>query len=354
MRRTTVLAILIACLVCSSAFADQIILKNGDRFTGTILKSDEKSLLLKTEFVGEVTVQWAAIQEINSTQPLHIGLKDGEMIVGQVSTSDGKFQIDSKEAGKVSTPKDAVQLIRSDSEQAAYDAQMERLRHPRLLDFWSGFIDTGISATKGNSDTFSFTLGASAIRTTTRDKFTIYSNSIFAKNSATGTSVTTAKAIRGGIRGDFNLTPRLFAFGFTDFEYDKFQKLDLRNVLGGGLGFHAFKNERTTFDLFGGASYNQEFFSTGLDRKSAELVVGEELIHKLSDRMFLNERLSFYPNLSDTGEYRLTFDASAVIKLSRWLNWQITFADRYLSDPIPETKKNDLLLSTGLRLTFGK
>jgi hypothetical protein len=35
-------------------------------------------------------------------------------------------------------------------------------------------------------------------------------------------------------------------------------------------------------------------------------------------------------------------------------SWQIIFSDRFLSDPLPGLKKNDLLLSTGLRLTFGK
>ena len=46
-------------------FADQIVLKNGDRLTGTIEKSDDKTLIIKTEFAGEVTVEWSAVQDIN-------------------------------------------------------------------------------------------------------------------------------------------------------------------------------------------------------------------------------------------------------------------------------------------------
>jgi hypothetical protein len=59
-----------------SLIADQIVLKNGDRLTGTIEKSDDKSLVMKTEFAGEVTVQWPAIQDIKSEQRLHVALKD--------------------------------------------------------------------------------------------------------------------------------------------------------------------------------------------------------------------------------------------------------------------------------------
>jgi putative salt-induced outer membrane protein len=58
--------------------------------------------------------------------------------------------------------------------------------------------------------------------------------------------------------------------------------------------------------------------------------------------------------VSDTGSYRFQFDATAATKLKAWLGWQITYSDRYLSNPLPGLKKNDVLLSTGLRLTFGK
>ena len=38
------------------ALADQVVLKNGDRLTGAVVKSDGKELVIKTEFAGEVTV----------------------------------------------------------------------------------------------------------------------------------------------------------------------------------------------------------------------------------------------------------------------------------------------------------
>ncbi|HTF43854.1 MAG TPA: hypothetical protein VK641_08155, partial [Terriglobales bacterium] len=44
----------------SDLFADQVTLKNGDRFSGSIEKSDGKTLVMKTEFAGEVTIQFSA------------------------------------------------------------------------------------------------------------------------------------------------------------------------------------------------------------------------------------------------------------------------------------------------------
>jgi hypothetical protein len=68
----------------------------------------------------------------------------------------------------------------------------------------------------------------------------------------------------------------------------------------------------------------------------------------------VSEQLSFFPNVSSTGDYRVTFDANSVTKINSWLGWQVTFSDRYISNPPLGLKGNDLLLSTGFRLTFGK
>jgi putative salt-induced outer membrane protein YdiY len=352
--KSLLLTIAAICLLSPSAFADQITLKNGDRLTGDIIRSDEKTLVIKSEFVGEVSIQWAAVDTITSAQTLHVGLKDGQTIVGTVSTNEGKVQLQTKDAGPIVTSKESILVIRSDKEQAVYDAALDRLQHPHLTDFWGGFVDAGLSTTKGNSDTLSFVLGAKAIRAAPSDKITVYMNSIYAKNSTAGISTTTAHAITGGLRGDLNVNPKLFAFGFTDFEFDQFQKLDLRNVLGGGAGYHAVKTKRTVFDLSAGGAYDQAFYSTGVALKSGEIVAGESFSYQISSRSGFSEQLLFFPNLSYTGQYRGTFDSSITTKLSSWLNWQLSFQDRYVSNPIPGIKNNDLLLSTGIRVTYGK
>ena len=85
MSKLQVLAVTFIFLFPMALFADQIVLKNGDRLTGSIEKSDDKTLLIKTEFAGEVTVQWSAVQEITSTQKLHVSLNDGKTVSGTVT-----------------------------------------------------------------------------------------------------------------------------------------------------------------------------------------------------------------------------------------------------------------------------
>ncbi len=83
----------------SAVFADQITLKNGDRLTGTVVKSDGKTLVLHTEFAGDVTVDFKAITQITTDKELHVTTSDKKTVVGPVTTSDGKIEVATKTGG---------------------------------------------------------------------------------------------------------------------------------------------------------------------------------------------------------------------------------------------------------------
>jgi len=368
-QRNSLLVLMTMILFCPALFADQVSLKNGDRMTGTIVKSDAKTLVLKTEAAGDVTFQWAAIDTITSEKPLHVGLAGGQMVVGPVVTKDGQFQITTQTAGVVTAAKDSVQVIRSDAEQATYDAAMERLQHPHLGDFWSGTLDTGLSVTRGNSATLSYTLSGRAVRQTDRDKITVYTTAVYGKNDTTTPSEVIAHQITGGIRADINFEPRWFGFAATDFNTNALQNLNLQNVIDGGIGGHVIKTKTTQFDVFGGAGYNQEFFAAysltnptppppttlfpAVTQRNAEATVGETFSTKLGSRSTFNETFNYFPNLSGPSGYRYTFNTVLSTAISRWLGWQFSLSDNFLSNPPTGIKGNDLLISTGLRLTFG-
>jgi hypothetical protein len=61
-----------------------------------------------------------------------------------------------------------------------------------------------------------------------------------------------------------------------------------------------------------------------------------------------------FNNLTDTGEYRINLDARAQTQLTKWLTWDISLSDRYLSDPVPGRKNNDFLYTTGLGFTWSR
>jgi putative salt-induced outer membrane protein YdiY len=215
-------------------------------------------------------------------------------------------------------------------------------------------VALGYAKATGNSKTTNLNVNANAVRATTRDKTTVYFTTLYATNSVTGISTTTANSQRGGFNYELNLAPKLFVFGGSDFEADQFQSLDLRFTPGGGFGYHAIKNEKTAFDIFGGGSLDKEYYSTNVNKSFGEAQFGEEFLYKFSKTTSLHEKVTLFPNLSDTGQLRMNFDASSETKLRRWLAWQVSISDRYVSNPLPGRLKNDLIITTGVNLLLAK
>ncbi|HTB11157.1 MAG TPA: DUF481 domain-containing protein [Bryobacteraceae bacterium] len=350
-------------LLTQVLLADQVTLKNGDRLSGSITKYDGKNLVLKSDLAGEVTIPWDNVTALTSTQPLAITLKDGQRLVGIVTTEGTKFQVATKETGTVAAVRESVVAVRSEPEQKAYDTEIERYKNPRLIDLWTGAFDLGFTQTAGNTETETFTLGANAVRATSRDKITVNYTQIYSTSNASGPNLTTANAKRGGLQYNLNLMPKMYVFGLVDLENDQFQSLDLRFAPAGGAGYHAIKTANTILDLSLGASMDKEFFSAtpttppgspGLNKTYAEILIGEEFTHKFSKTVSMHENLAMYPNVSSVGNYRMNFDISAAAAIKKWMSFQISASDRYLSDPLPGRKTNDILFTTGLHFVFAK
>jgi putative salt-induced outer membrane protein YdiY len=341
-------------------FADQVVLTNGDRLTGTITKSDEKSLVIKTEFAGDVTIQWPAVQQVTSAQPLHVATKSGKTVVGAVTTSDSNLSV-ATTSGTATVAKAEVTALRSDQEQVSYEKSLR----PALWQGWAGGANVGFALTGGNSETKSLALAFTGDRKTSHDDITMYANTVYATNDEpTAMPHVTADTNQGGARYSRNFTKRLFGYGSADFQTDALQELNLRSILGGGLGVHVINTSQTTLDLLGGLNFTHESygatpatgtipFQPAFSRSFAALTLGEEFMHKLGASTVLTEKGYFFPDLTQSGgQYRATFNLGTVTKLSKWLGWQNAFGDIYVTNPPAGTKKNDILLTTGLNVTF--
>ena len=158
--------------------------------------------------------------------------------------------------------KDTIVAVRNDAAQKTYDIEAEKMAHPKFTYFWSGLFDTGLALTRGNSSTASYTLDGKGVRETPRDKLTLYANYIFADNQVTVPATTTANLFQAGIRGDLNVTSTRLCLRYCDFATNQLQHLSLRQVYGGGAGYHVIKNDNTLFDIFGGFDYDKDEFGS--------------------------------------------------------------------------------------------
>jgi len=348
MRTTALFVLLTTSLLALPAAADQVTLRNGDRLTGTVTDFDGTQFRMKTALVGTVRVPWDAVEKLTTETPLAVTFADGSVVIGALTLCEDEVVIRTPDR-IITTAREKVLTVRTPRAQAAYVA---RLR-PGLHEAWQGNLDTGLSSTRGNSDTVTFAVGFGAERQTLNDKLITYFNSLFTRDKTSEPSQTIANTLRYGGRYERNVNTDFFTFGFTELESDAVQDLDLRWVLGGGLGWRLHRTPRTQMEVFAGGSLNQEYFKDEPVRRTGEVLIGEEVSYQLTRRTTFKERLTFFPNINEPGEYRITFDSTAVHKLSNWLSWQATLSNRFLSNPPPGRQKNDLLFTTGVRLTFG-
>jgi putative salt-induced outer membrane protein YdiY len=349
----------------SLSFADQVIMKNGDHLTGTVVKSDGRILVLHTDYAGDLTLDFKSITQIKTEKELHVSTTDKKTVVGPVTESDGRLEVATKPSGAVEVLASNVATLRDDAEEAAF----EKTLHPGLRRGWNGGANVGFSLARGNSQTTNLALAINAVHPTLSDKITIYLTSIDTNNQL-ATPSTVANLITGGVRYDRNFNPKTFGFGSGDFMSNALQYLDLRSVYTGGVGYHFIKSGSTTLDLLAGVNYTHETYSDGpqvtpgtvppilvsygVTNKFAALTLGEELMHKAGKTTVLTQKFYFYPDLSGSygGQYRGEFDFGAVTKIGKWLGWQNQFTDLYVSNPPTGTKDNDVIFTTGLNFSF--
>lgn len=333
-------ALFVTMLVAQSLLlADEVLLKNKDRISGRILKLDDKELTIQTQFAGDIKIKREGIQAISTDEPVQIAGKDGQKRTAKLSPNEN--------------PAD-LKVFRSPAEQAAYENAQRRSRAPRFDELWNGSFDLGYAQARGNADTNTISSALRAARATPRGTLKANFTSLYSSNRTSGKSLLTANAIRGGIKYDGNFTPKWYTFASQDFEFDQFQGLDLRLVPSGGLGFHGVNKKDSKWDFFAGGSVNRESFNTGLERLSGEILAGNELNHRINPVFTLQEKLVFYNNVSQAGNFRLNADVSLGAALLKWMSWQVTTSNRYLSNPLPGRQTNDILVTTGVRLSFSR
>ncbi len=360
MHRKLVAGLLLSMLLTIPALADQVVLKNGDRLTGSITKSDGKTLVIKTDYAGDVTVKFDAIQSLTSTGDLNVTI-GGKTAVGPVTTSGTNVVVATKGAGSVEAPISSVTLLRSPAEQTAYEKKL----HPGWDEGWAGGVNVGFAITGGNSETKNLNIGFNAVRTGSHDKLLLYTNTIYATTDKP-TSLTTANSTGGGARYDHDFAGRAFGFGSADFFTNALQDLDLRYILGGGFGIHVIKNAATTLDVLAGLNYTHERFSGvpnplppplvySYNESLAALTLGETFTHKMGKGTVVTQSFLLYPDLSNTGQFRGTLNLGTVTKLNKWLGWQNSLVDNFDTNPpaaSPRIERNDVQFATGLNVSF--
>ena len=142
-----------------SIYADEVVMKNGDRLTGDVVKLDGTNLIFKSQFAGEATIPWDAVVSLKSEKLVYVGFKNGQTVSGKLLAEKNIVNVESRQ-GTLEESRADVQAIRSPAEQSTYLKNL----YPDFFQLWTGSVDFGLAGTTGNSDATTYNVGANLTR----------------------------------------------------------------------------------------------------------------------------------------------------------------------------------------------
>ena len=322
------------CFAFTTANAAEIHLRDGSVVMGTILGlQDSEDLVVDTEYMDEVIIDWEAITLVRETQIIEVELFNGERIFGEVVVDEKGVSIIGAET-TITLPRDRIFSIAEVSES-----------------FWEGidvYTDVGMNIVRGNNEVTQLSFGAG-----------IGYDGVNFESSLDATTIINEQTEgqdlrRATLAGNYSYRlPRNWQVsGLLQFESDDQQGLNLRTLAGGALGNRVYNERRMRIDLHGGLVVNSEEFEGQPRNESLEALLGSVFRLRSLRGIDIDASLWVLPSLEQSDRVRLQFDASLSIDLFADLDFKLTVYDRYDSQPPEGNDTNDSGLTLGLSWSY--
>jgi putative salt-induced outer membrane protein YdiY len=286
-------------LLVQSGYADELVLKNGDRLTGKIVHLVDGKLLFKSDVAGEVTVSLSNIQTFSSDEPITVNLKDGTGFKQKVLSAEaGRFAVGGTEDLK--------------AQQFGVADIVSINPPPKPIPKWTGDVSVGITSTHGNTKTEMISANANATKRTEKDRTTASAD--YAKGEQedpdTGETVTIENWWRAKGKYDYFFSKK--GYGYLDVRYEKdaVAALDRRMIVGVGGGYQWIESDDMNFSTELGLASLYEKFDNQTDSNSElSLQAGYNFDKKLRKNIKFTHDLTYYPAIDKFSDYYLTTTA---------------------------------------------
>jgi hypothetical protein len=151
---------------------------------------------------------------------------------------------------------------------------------------------------------------------------------------------------------DFDIGTRVFVYNVAGVGYDEVRKIDLRYEVGPGLGYRLLTRTNLALNVEVGGSYQVQQRSESPDVEKFFLRFAEDFTWGISQRVRLTEKLEFFPQVEDPGEFRARFECTLSFGLWQNLSLNLTILDVYDTQPARGVSRNELQIRSSLGITF--
>jgi hypothetical protein len=312
---------------------DVIHFRNGDRLTCEIKNLDRSVLTISTDPLGSASVHWGEVADLLSPRQFDVQLASGEHFLGSLAAAaPGQMVLQLVGGGTGTVPL----------------AEVIRLT-PIGSSFWNrinGSVDAGFSFAQADLETHWTLNGAATYRS---PRYELDAN----VNSQVTTREDDSSISRNsvGFSGNRSFGNHWYTIGWGQLQQNQELALDLRVVLGGGIGRDLVHTARRLWSAYGGVAYTNEQFSAEPIAQSAEAAVGGQLdffTPGTTDYKITNSVVAYF-NLTGRARVRVEQQSAWRHEFLKDFYWSLNAFDSFDGDPPDEQKKNDF----GVSFTLG-
>jgi putative salt-induced outer membrane protein YdiY len=323
--KTVFAALLFVIAFTPLAHADTVVFKNGDKLSGTLVRVHGDDLDLKSDILGNVTIDLGKVQSYSADAPAVLLGKDQKSrpkkdrtIRGQVALdASGNWQVTSNGASQTVSAADLAVILPADT----YHALAEVRAMP--WQGWKGSINFGYAIQQGDQQTHTLNTTVAALRERSTDLLftphfrTNYALTMLLSKAQQNATAVTSNTLTTSLREDYLFTQRNFVFGVGELDHITAQGLYLRQIVGGGFGHDLVSRTRSTLSLLGGFNYIHERFIVGPSDKSIQALLGEHLAMQMNSRVHFEQQFTFYPDLEHGNRFRWDTSANLGLQINR-------------------------------------
>ena len=261
--------------VANPALADELLMKDGSRLLGKVVKQEDGTLEFETAFAGVIKVQWAEVSELHADEPVTVMLGSEET----VSATNIK---NTEQETLLETDTDEPDSSIEPGDLAFINPEPWRLGEGIR---WTGRVNLDLKSQRGNTDKDEFEADAQTELRRKQDRTSVHGQ--FEKDKESGT--VTDQNWKLNNKYDRFVSKKFYYGGVLALEHDKFADLDLRTSVGPHVGYQFFESTAMNLSTDVGILYVDENFDEAEDNDYWSL--GWQVNF---DRFLVPERVQFY------------------------------------------------------------
>lgn len=320
-------------------------LTNGDRLSGSLLGEESGKVILTNAILGRMTISTSSIARRESPTNAVAVVAAPKPAATQPTTPALPPALQKK--------LNDLQTIYASGNLSAEEFQRQRSAlmapaRPPGPKYWSAELFAGLDLLFSEKDRQLYT--GRAKLTYTRPRLRNNLDYIFSYGYTD--SELTANRMDGMMKTDLDISKLTYTYSLIGAGYDEIRRIDWRYEVGPGLGYHLIKRTNFVMRIEGGFHYQVQNFQDDREDYTFSQRLAQDLRWNIGTQFTFDEKIEYFPDLSDVRQFRLRGEANLRYWLRANLSLNLTVIDVFETRHALNVTRNDLQIRSSIGVKF--